>query len=96
MASKYGCRAAQTSDYKTIAAFPQNADELFFMFPHATFPLTADQLEASAKERLKPTVVTCEGKVSPTGISTAMQTAKSGSAMSSCLRLSGGRVRQAF
>lgn len=63
MTNKFACRTAQTSDFETIATFPQDENELFFMFPHATYPLTAEQMAASAKERLKPTVVTCGNEV---------------------------------
>jgi ribosomal protein S18 acetylase RimI-like enzyme len=53
----YASRLLLPIDLETIATFPQNEDELFFMFPSATFPLTIDQLEAGAKKRLKSTVV---------------------------------------
>lgn len=67
MNDKYAYRAAQPPDFEMIAAFPQNEEELFYMYPHATFPLTPAQLESSAKERLKPTVVTCGNEVAAYG-----------------------------
>lgn len=53
----YSYRSALSEDFKTIAAFPQDENELFHMFPSATFPLTAEQLETRAKERLFPTAI---------------------------------------
>lgn len=53
----YSHRFATSEDFKTIAAFPQDENELFHMFPSATFPLTAEQLETRAKERLFPTAI---------------------------------------
>ncbi|PYI54803.1 GNAT family N-acetyltransferase [Paenibacillus flagellatus] len=54
----YVCRPATRDDFPIVAAFPQSEDELFFMFPSADYPLRAEQLEANARDRLFPTVVT--------------------------------------
>jgi len=51
-------RPVVTDDFETISRFPQNQTELFFMYPKGTFPLTARQLEESALNRKKPTVIT--------------------------------------
>ncbi|MCU6793177.1 GNAT family N-acetyltransferase [Paenibacillus sp. WQ 127069] len=53
----YKCRQVMPSDYLTICNFPLNAEELFYMYPQATFPLTVDQLEAKSNSRLKPMVL---------------------------------------
>ncbi|WJH36614.1 GNAT family N-acetyltransferase [Paenibacillus sp. CC-CFT747] len=59
----YTHRPATTEDYQEIARFPQDARELFFMYPKGTFPLTAEQLEEAASTRFKPTVVEHNGQV---------------------------------
>lgn len=56
-------RAVRQEDLDRICAFPQSADELFFMFPKATYPLTPDQLRASIEQRVGSTVVLREGVV---------------------------------
>jgi ribosomal protein S18 acetylase RimI-like enzyme len=50
-------RTAISQDFPEIAKFPQDARELFFMYPRGTYPITADQLEDIASTRIKPTVV---------------------------------------
>ena len=37
-------REVRPDDVPTICAFPQSAEELYFLFPKATFPLTPAQL----------------------------------------------------
>lgn len=59
----YTFRALLPSDLETIAAFPQNETDLFFMFPKAVYPLTPEQIEEAAKKRLKPTVVLLDDEV---------------------------------
>jgi ribosomal protein S18 acetylase RimI-like enzyme len=54
----YACRPSQHDDYETICTFPQSEEELFFMFPSATYPLEAAKLEENASKRWCPTVVT--------------------------------------
>ncbi|MGG1519419.1 GNAT family N-acetyltransferase [Paenibacillus oryzisoli] len=59
----FSCRAARPEDYPLICTFPQNAQELFYMYPAGKFPLTPEQLAAAVKERWKPTVVLADGEV---------------------------------
>jgi ribosomal protein S18 acetylase RimI-like enzyme len=47
-------------DLPTICSFPQSAEELFFMFPKATFPLYEGELSAALAARADPTVVELE------------------------------------
>lgn len=53
----YQCRPVLAEDYSLICSFPQNAEELFYMFPTAAYPLTVDQIERNSNSRLKPTVI---------------------------------------
>lgn len=53
----YTFRPATKEDFAIICTFPQNALELFYMYPSGVFPLTAEQLERAASTRWKPTVV---------------------------------------
>jgi RimJ/RimL family protein N-acetyltransferase len=50
-------RAVQDMDIPHICRFPQNEDELFFMFPRAEFPLQADELKEAINQRRESTVV---------------------------------------
>lgn len=50
-------RPLEEKDVPYICAFPQSAEELFFAFPKADFPLTPDALMATAHRRFSPTVV---------------------------------------
>lgn len=50
-------KPVETNDLKIICQFPQNAEELFFMFPKAEYPLTVSQLEAVINNRFDSTVV---------------------------------------
>lgn len=56
----YRCRIAERRDYDVICTFPQTPEELYFMMPSGTFPLTAAQLEEKAANRHCRTVVTDE------------------------------------
>ena len=38
-------RNVEENDLKEICNFPQNEQELYFMFPKADYPLTVDQLD---------------------------------------------------
>jgi ribosomal protein S18 acetylase RimI-like enzyme len=51
-------RNATREDFEMIAAFPQNEEELFFMFPKGKYPLNAETLAEVAAGRYCPTVVT--------------------------------------
>ncbi|MDR1180590.1 MAG: GNAT family N-acetyltransferase [Bacteroidales bacterium] len=51
------CRLVETADFKAICNLPQSAEELFFMFPKAEYPLTESQLEIAVNNRFDSTVV---------------------------------------
>lgn len=50
-------------DIPLICGFPQNADELFFMFPKASYPLLPAQLLEAIAQRSDSTVVELDGRV---------------------------------
>ncbi len=50
-------RPAEPGDLPLIASFPQSEEELFFLFPRAVFPLTAEQMAAELPHRSDATVV---------------------------------------
>lgn len=56
-------RPAVEEDVQLICDFPQTEDELFFLFPKATFPLTASQLQDAIAQRSDSTVVELDGEV---------------------------------
>ncbi len=56
----YSNRQLKKSDTEIICRFPQSEEELFYIFPRATYPLYPEQLIAVAEERSCPTVVTLE------------------------------------
>ena len=56
-------RPVCAEDVLTICDFPQNPQELFFMFPKAQYPLTEDQLQASIAQRSDSTVIEADGSV---------------------------------
>ncbi|VVP19672.1 hypothetical protein PS900_03788 [Pseudomonas fluorescens] len=58
---KLNHRPVKASDVKMICGFPQNAQELFFMFPKAHFPLTETQLITAISQRFDSTVVEING-----------------------------------
>ncbi|PWC33318.1 GNAT family N-acetyltransferase [Azospirillum sp. TSO35-2] len=51
-------RPLADADIPTICGFPRNAEELYFLFPRAVWPLTPDQVRATLDVRRDPTVVT--------------------------------------
>jgi hypothetical protein len=57
MTNGYSCRPIAQADFSIITNFPLSAEELFYMFPSANFPLTPNQLEATSDSRLNPTVI---------------------------------------
>ncbi len=59
----YGHRPLRPEDAPTIRGFPRDAEELFFMFPAARWPLTAEALLDAAAQRSDPTVVESGGRV---------------------------------
>ncbi|WP_287029716.1 GNAT family N-acetyltransferase [Pseudomonas sp. UBA6310] len=50
-------RPVAEKDIQIIRDFPQSEDELFFLFPKATFPLAASQLQDAIAQRSDSTVV---------------------------------------
>jgi ribosomal protein S18 acetylase RimI-like enzyme len=56
-------RPLEDKDAEIICRFAQSAEELFFAFPKAAFPLAADVLLAAARQRFEATVVLCNGVV---------------------------------
>jgi ribosomal protein S18 acetylase RimI-like enzyme len=57
-------RPVEEKDIPIICGFPQNEDELFFLFPKASFPLAPSQLQEAIESRADSTVVEINGKVS--------------------------------
>src|SRR5690606_282286 len=56
-------RTAIAEDLHEVVRFPQDADELFFAYPKASWPLTVGQLAAAMAERRGSTVALLDGKV---------------------------------
>lgn len=56
-------RPATAADLTEIVAFPQNAEELFFCYPKADWPLSVGQLAAAMAERRDSTVVLLDGRL---------------------------------
>ena len=50
-------RPVKADDIKTICRFPLNAQELFYMFPKAQYPLTEAQLSNAITQRFDSTIV---------------------------------------
>ncbi|AZC26102.1 MULTISPECIES: GNAT family N-acetyltransferase [Pseudomonas] len=56
-------RPAADADIPRICSFVRNAQELFFFFPAATWPLTPEQLRDSIAQRSDSTVLERDGQV---------------------------------
>lgn len=56
-------RPVTLEDLQTICNFPTSAEELFFLFPKATFPLTIEQLQKSIDNRSNSTVILLSNNV---------------------------------
>ncbi len=56
MSDLYTHREARPEDLPLICPFPQNAVELYYMYPRATFPLTYEQLKSNFDIRSNCTV----------------------------------------
>lgn len=56
-------RPATELDLRVVCGFAQDAQELFFFFPKARFPLTPLQLSQAVAERADATVVELDGRV---------------------------------
>ena len=63
MIQTYINREIAPGDLSLICNFPQDENELFFMYPKAIFPLTIDQLKASIDSRFDSSVVLLEETV---------------------------------
>lgn len=61
--NRYVIRPAKEEDLEVIAGFPQNEEELYYMFPKAVYPLTAEQLLEAKRQRYDATMVTCNDEV---------------------------------
>ena len=53
----YVCRPCESTDIPVICTLPRTAEELFYMFPTARFPLSEEQLTANLRSRWHPTVI---------------------------------------
>lgn len=56
-------RPAVAADLSEVVGFPQDADELFYCYPKASWPLTVAQLAAAMAERRGSTVALLDGRV---------------------------------
>ncbi|AHF68394.1 GNAT family N-acetyltransferase [Pseudomonas cichorii] len=56
-------RPMEEKDIPIVCELPQNADELFYMFPRAVYPLTAPQLKEAMENRFDSTVIEMNGEV---------------------------------
>ncbi len=56
-------RPLADADIPTVCGFPRTAEELYFLFPRAVWPLTPDQVRAALPQRRDPTVVTMGERV---------------------------------
>jgi ribosomal protein S18 acetylase RimI-like enzyme len=56
-------RPVATHDIPILCGFPQSAEELFFLFPRATFPLSPAQVRQAIAQRSDSTVVELDGAV---------------------------------
>lgn len=57
------CRPVAEADIPAVCAMPQGEDELYFLFPAATFPLTPAQLQDAIDRRSDSTVVELDGQL---------------------------------
>ncbi len=56
-------RGVRADDVARICSFPQSAEELYFLFPKATYPLTPEQLRRAIEQRYDSTVVLLDDQV---------------------------------
>ncbi|WP_299178917.1 GNAT family N-acetyltransferase [uncultured Neptuniibacter sp.] len=56
-------RQVRESDLPRICLLPESAEELFYCFPRASFPLTAENVSKAIAERSDSTVVELNGRV---------------------------------
>ena len=57
MVENLSYREAERDDFKEICKLPQDAEELFYMFPKAKYPLSLSQLVSAVKNRSDSTVI---------------------------------------
>ncbi len=57
------CRAVEPDDLDYICSFPQYAEELYFIFPKATYPLTREQLATAIANRQHSTILMADDSV---------------------------------
>ncbi|ALJ37541.1 N-acetyltransferase [Azospirillum brasilense] len=62
-AAVFSHRPLTDADIPHICRFARNREELYFLFPRATWPLTPEQVRASLAVRRDPTVVLRGGEV---------------------------------
>ncbi len=55
-------RPVRDDDVAAICRWPQSADELYFFFPRARYPLTAEQLRQAIAERAEARVIERAGE----------------------------------
>ena len=56
-------RKIEKNDFEKICKLPQNAEELFFMFPKAEYPLNPNQLESAVQSRFDSTVILSNNEI---------------------------------
>jgi ribosomal protein S18 acetylase RimI-like enzyme len=61
--NEYTHREVVYDDLLILCQFPMDENELFFMYPKATFPLTIDQLKSSVDNRFDSTVILCNDTI---------------------------------
>jgi ribosomal protein S18 acetylase RimI-like enzyme len=61
--ANFSHRPVREEDLEMIMGFATNEEELFFFYPKANFPLTAQQLRSSIDSRMDSTVVEMNGGV---------------------------------
>lgn len=59
----FSYRNARKEDFHTIAQFPQNQMEYFYMFPKGVYPPDKDQLYAASLPRFLATVIECDQEI---------------------------------
>ncbi|MGL4316210.1 MAG: GNAT family N-acetyltransferase [Pseudomonas sp.] len=59
----FGHRPATAADLAEVVGFVRNADELFFAFPRAHWPLTQAQLDEACASRQGSTVALLDGRL---------------------------------
>lgn len=56
-------RPVTGADIQAVCSFPQNEEELFYLYPKAVYPLTPEQLQAAINQRSDSTVVEPDGEI---------------------------------